>query len=153
MIIKKPIKITTDIGTAFIIDHLTPSGKAQVKHLIEQILSYRITSGNIQGNVFAKNLGVKKITFSVENKGKSDFLLATVDFGQGVLWRRGSLRLVNVTIPESAKTAFKGKKIAQIVEGTPFPDFTVKNIVEDKSVKGSKLRIMCKESEKVEISL
>jgi len=153
-------KLLTDAGTAWILQQILPEGKGELQKIIDEFKyaiahpQYGKRNLTIQGSCFPPDLKVKKIKMDLEQKTPEHdpFILATVDFGKGVRWRRGSLRIANVTIPESLKIAIKGKRVRDIVEGAPFPDFTIRNIIEDKSFKGNTLRIMCNESAKVPIN-
>ena len=153
-------RLLTDAGTLWFLRQVTPQGRGELNFILQQF--EHAASQHAFGRTYTLNgcylpgeLKVQKIRMELEKRNADgDFIiLSTIDFGRGILWRRGSLRVANVTLPQSIKTAVKGKRIREVVEGMPVPDFTIRNIVEDKSATGSKLRIMCRESEKVEISL
>lgn len=152
-------QLITDAGTAWILQQVLPHGKEELRKILDKFnyaADHKTNIGTrftMDGANFPAELKIKKIVMDLEPiyAGRKPFILATVEFGKGVRWRRGSLRIANVTIPHSPKIAIKGKRIRDVVEGAPFPDFTIRNIVEDKSSKGTTLRIMCNESDRVAI--
>ena len=150
---------TIDAGTHSILQELNGNGRALLRDILERF-DRNLTgflggtkSATLDGPIKAGTGTAEKITLEIDDKTlSSGRIIATVAFTGGILWRRGSLRIPNVTLPKAVMLSIKGKRIGDVVEGAPFPDFTIRNAIHDQSVNGNKLRIRCTGDEQVEIS-
>lgn len=149
---------TVDAGTHSVLKSLDQTGKTRLEEILADfdrhfrgMLGGR-KSGVIEGPVQAGFGTADKITLEIDEKtNTSGRIVATVSFSGGVLWRRGSLRVPGVTLPRALMLSIKGRRIGDVVEGAPFPDFTIRNAINDLSANGSKLRIRCTGDEQREI--
>lgn len=150
-------QFTIDAGSYQLIEKLTPHGKQLLSaglHDFDKALSGRFgsTEFTIPGECLPSDTRVRNMHFELHPQAVSNNkVVVTVNFLSGILWRRGSLRIPNVTIPVATKSAVKGKTVGEIVEGAPFPEFIIRNVIEDKSANGSKLRIRCTGDEQIEV--
>ena len=149
---------TIDAGTHSVLKDLDETGRAEFEAILEgfdrrqQGLLNGSKTGTIHGPIRAGAGTADKITLELDEKTKAkNRIIATVVFTGGVLWRRGSLRIPNVVLPKAVMISIKGRRIGDIVQGAPFPDFIIRGAVHDQSVNGNKLRIRCTGDEQVEI--
>ena len=152
----RQLPLTVDLGAKRLIDQLSESGKAVFEHgfdQLDQALQGRNGSNSffIPGFHFPEKAHVHQMIFELHPDAyKNKKVIVTIKFNSGVQWRRGSLRIPNTELPESAKAYAKGMALGDLVEGAPFTDFIIRNIVYDKSVNGQKMRIMCSGDQQVE---
>ena len=148
---------TIDAGACQLVEELNSNGKQLLAAGMEDLdraLSGR--SGSVEftipGECLPADKRVRNMRFELHPQAISNNkVVVTVNFLSGILWRRGSLRIPNVTIPVATKTAIKGKTVGEVVDGAPFPEFIIRNVIEDKSANGNKLRIRCTGDEQVEV--
>lgn len=146
---------TIDAGAAQLLERLNTRGQRELGQGIqefERCLSGRIGQASfvIGGDRLPTSLSVRNIRLELHPQAISNNkIVVTVNFISGIVWRRGSLRIPNVTLPQATKAAVKGKTVGEIVSGAPFPEYVIRNVIEDKSVNGNKLRIRCTGDEQV----
>ncbi|WP_298842945.1 hypothetical protein [uncultured Salinicola sp.] len=149
---------TIDAGTHSVLASLDHDGEARLhqiladfdRHLKGMLGGSR--SGVIDGPITAGSGTAERITLEIDDKTiTSGRIVATVAFSGGILWRRGSLRIPGVTLPKALMLSIKGRRIGDVVEGAPFPDFLIRNAIHDQSANGNKLRIRCTGDEQREI--
>lgn len=147
---------TTDAGTASILDHLDDHQVDELEEILTSFDRYLkgflggTSSRSIKSEIHFGDHVAKSIRFEIDKK-KAEKIISTVTFRNGILWRRGSLRIPNVELPRTLMVSIKGKRIGDVVEGAPFPDFIIRNAIQDKSANGTKLRIRCTGDEQVKI--
>lgn len=146
----RKIILTIDAGTQLLIDRLTLEATRRLrKYLIQQrrdiandnliSISFIFRTEDLED--WDPQTPVKgHITFDREKDGVGK-LIATVNIGDTLVWRRGSLRAINVIVPATMRVGLKGHKIEEVVAGTPFGEFVITSAVIDHNRNGSNLRI------------
>ena len=132
----------TDQGTLQLLNHLTADAATRLQHHLQQLAHNKATTITFQAADFAGRTDIKQLKLE-RHETKSEVLVATATMADGVLWRRGSLRVPGVVLPETIRIGAKGKLLEEVVEGAPFNGFTVTSLVQDGSGKTGKLRICC----------
>lgn len=131
----------TDQGTLQILKHLTPVAAARLQDALTAA-SIGIGGINFHAADFAGRQDIKQLKLE-KHESKTNVLIATATMNDGVVWRRGSLRVPGVVLPEVVRIAAKGRPLEEIVEGAPFSGFIITGLVQDGSGSSAKLRIRC----------
>jgi len=145
--------LTTDTGSVEQLRDLNPTGQERLREYIRMISdSRRNHDGEIPAGVgvefqryhFNDGRAVQRLSIETTKKtGETGVLLTTMDMTDQVKWRRGSLRVKDIEIPETIKSSLKGRKVEEVVKGTPFGRFEITSVVIDKRSNGSSLRLCC----------
>lgn len=150
---------TVDAGTHSVLMQLEPHRRSALDAILARFdkhcrgLLGGAASGTIEGPIKAVSAIAKSIRLEMDEKSReSGKIIATVNFANGIVWRRGSLRIPGVDLPKTQMLSIKGKRIGDIVAGAPFPEFIIRNAIIDRSANGNKLRIRCTGDEQVEIN-
>lgn len=137
--------IVTDLGTIELIGHMTPTGRRAVDGFLDRCARGRICSETFQSSMFegVSDLLGMEWEYDPEDRKKGR-VVSTVQFRKA-LWRRGSLRITDIELPQVVMAGIKGRRIGDVVEGAPFPDFTISHAVHDRHKATGKvtLRIRC----------
>ena len=138
---------TTDVGTLRILETLTPGGRERLDDFLRRCdrASYDTSETFFSYDFHRRDVTRMSMERSISGK-HPDRILTTIDFVSGARWRRGSLRMPGVVIPDSLKNALKGRMIEELVQGAPLEGYRIRQAVQDGSPSspgGTKLRIRC----------
>ena len=137
---------TTDAGTVRMLEDVNFTGRSKLIQFFERSdqLFYEGKSVIFGRFDFNKGLNIQRLELEVTKKTSDDGkLLATLQMTDDVLWRRGSIRIKNLHIPEVVKKSLKGRAVEEVVAGTPFGDFIITSSITDKRKNDSSLRLRC----------
>ena len=137
---------TTDAGTVRMLKDVNFTGRSKLLQFLEkgEKSFYEGCKVVFSRFDFNQGLNIQQLDLEVTKKTTEDGkLLATLQMTDDVLWRRGSLRIKNLNIPETVKKSLKGRTVEEVVAGTPFGDFIITSSIIDKRKNDSSLRLRC----------
>lgn len=138
-------QIVTDLGTIELIGHMTPAGRRTVDGFLDRCARGHGCSESFSAWMFEGKPDLMGMEWEYDpDDRKKGRVVSTVQFRKA-LWRRGSLRIPDIELPQSLMLGIKGRRIGDVVDGSPFPDFTISHAVHDrhKATGSVTLRIRC----------
>lgn len=129
----------TDQGTLQLIDQMKPPARERLRQYLNRGYLSEIT---FYRHEFHDRDDIQSLKLEPHAK-KDGIVVATAEMADGVLWRRGSLRVPGIVLPETLRIGAKGRLLEEVVDGAPFKGFVVTSLVQDGSGATGKLRICC----------
>lgn len=136
-------EIVTDLGTLRLLSSLGPSGAPRLRRFVDDCARGRGGSETFEGWMFDGWPDLRRVELDYDpNDRRKGRVVATCTFAKAT-WRRGSLRIPGIELPQAIMLGIKGRRIGEVVEGSPFPDFVISHAVHDRKQGAVTLRIRC----------
>lgn len=136
-------EIMTDLGALRLLTSLNQGGRHQLQQFLGACGRGRLSNATFEGRMFDGWPDLRRVELDYDPNDRRDGrVVATCTFAKAT-WRRGSLRIPGVEIPQTIMLGIKGRRIGEVVEGSPFPDFVISHAVHDRKKDGITLRIRC----------
>lgn len=136
----------TDLGSLGVIATMTRAGRNMLDAYLRDCDRYSWSTGKEirqwHGIHFTRN-DVLLMKMEHETGPKSTKIVTTIDFANGARWRRGSLRMTGIELPDTMMNSIKGHLIEELVANAPVVGFRITHAVHDRSAKGVTLRVRC----------
>jgi len=138
-------ELVTDLGTVALIEEMADNGRRTVDEFLDRCQRGYGCTETFASWMFRGRPDLVSMELEYDPKDKrKGRVLSTVQFTKA-LWRRGSLRIPGIELPQVVMLGIKGRRIGDVVEGSPFPDFIINHAVHDrhKATGSVTLRIRC----------
>lgn len=135
-------EFVTDLGTLELLANMTQDGADKLEAFLKTCdkgYQNRIT---ISGFLFENQPKLRWMEMEYNpNDRRKGRVLTSVFFQHDAIWRRGSLRIKGIELPQTLMTGIKGRRIGDLVENAPFPDFIISHAIHDRKAGEVTLRI------------
>lgn len=136
----------TDLGSLGVIATMTRAGRNTLDGYLRDCDRFKWSAGKQTqqwGCIHFTRSDVLQMKMEFETGLRNTKIVTTIDFANGARWRRGSLRMPGIELPDTLMNAIKGRLIEELVEGSPIVGFRITHAIHDRSAKGVNLRVRC----------